>query len=145
VAHARPPVAVHLFLFRGGRLLLLRRASTGYGDGQWSVPAGHLEEDETVTHGALRELAEEVGLWLPADRVAFASVMHRGERGGRIDFFLRAELADGDAEPSNCEPEKCSELCWADPESLPHDVVPYIRAALDDLRSRRPFAERRFD
>jgi ADP-ribose pyrophosphatase YjhB (NUDIX family) len=139
--HTQLPVAVHVFLFRSDRVLLLRRANTGYADGQWSVPAGHLEGNETVTQGARRELVEEVGVSLPAERLAFAGVMHRTERGGRIDFFLRAELRATDSQPSNREPHKCSELAWTDPKALPPDVIPYIRAALAQLADGIAFAE----
>ena len=35
--------AVHLFLIREKSVLLARRFNTGYCDGNWSVPAGHVE------------------------------------------------------------------------------------------------------
>ncbi|HZH03376.1 MAG TPA: hypothetical protein VEY30_06295 [Myxococcaceae bacterium] len=34
---------VHLFLVRRGELLMIRRFNTGFGDGQYSGPAGHMD------------------------------------------------------------------------------------------------------
>ncbi|OGG60838.1 hypothetical protein A2765_01885 [Candidatus Kaiserbacteria bacterium RIFCSPHIGHO2_01_FULL_56_24] len=39
----RPHCAVHLFLIRDGKTLLLRRFQTGWMDGNYSVIAGHID------------------------------------------------------------------------------------------------------
>ena len=53
---------VHLFLLdRHGRVLLLRRCTTDYENGNYSVVAGHVEANEPVTAAAIREAKEELG------------------------------------------------------------------------------------
>jgi 8-oxo-dGTP pyrophosphatase MutT (NUDIX family) len=44
----RFPVTVHLLFIRDNQVLLLRRFNTGYEDGNYSIPAGHLDGDELV-------------------------------------------------------------------------------------------------
>jgi hypothetical protein len=46
-----------------------------------------------------------------------------------------------DERPWNAEPEKCSELIWATASSLPADVIPYVRAALETFPERGWFRE----
>ncbi len=56
------PVTVHLLFFRGNQILLARRLNTGYRDGEYSVPAGHLDGNETVIAAGIREAKEEIGV-----------------------------------------------------------------------------------
>ena len=136
---AKFPVTVHLFFFRNGHILLLRRFNTGFRDGEYSVPAGHLDGDETVMAAAVREAEEETGVRIEADDIVFSSVMHRNEGDERVDFFVHVLKWQG--EPVNTEPEKCDELIWADVQALPINTIPYIRRAIDNHRKGSSFDE----
>ncbi|HVF26411.1 MAG TPA: NUDIX domain-containing protein [Anaerolineales bacterium] len=131
------PVTVHLFFFRENQILLLRRFNTGFRDGEYSIPAGHLDGGETVMSAAAREAQEEVGVKI--DDIVFSSVMHRTEDDERVDFFVHVLKWLG--EPFNAEPDKCDDLCWVDINKLPANTVPYVRRALDNHLSNIQFDE----
>jgi 8-oxo-dGTP pyrophosphatase MutT (NUDIX family) len=109
--------SVHLFLLRRKQVLLLRRRNTGYEDGNYSVPAGHLDGGEQVLQAAIREAREEIGIELAPEDLEVVGIMHRKAEDERIDFFVAAtRWAE---EPRNCEPEKCDHLLWVDLDALP--------------------------
>jgi 8-oxo-dGTP pyrophosphatase MutT (NUDIX family) len=137
--HARFPVAVHIFLLRDHQVLLLRRANTGYEDGNYSVVAGHLDGGESVTEAAIREAYEEVGIALRPTDLKVVGVMHRVSTEERIDFFLTATAWDGTL--TNHEPNKCSELRWCALDALPVNMIPYVRTALEHFQRGVWFAE----
>jgi 8-oxo-dGTP diphosphatase len=125
------PVAVHLLLAERGRLLMLRRYNTGYADGSWSVPAGHLDGKEPVTAAMVREAFEETRLVLDPAALNLAHVMHRSAEdvgSERVDFFFTATRWTGS--PVIAEPDKCDDLGWFDLDDLPADTVPYVAAAV---------------
>ena len=133
------PVTVHLLFFRGEQILLLRRFNTGYADGQYSVPAGHLDGGETVIAAARREGLEETGVSIEAEDVAFSSVVHRKDGDERVDFFVH--VRDWQGEPVNTEPDKCDELRWAHINELPDNVIPYVKQAIQNHRDGVKFLE----
>jgi len=135
----RFPVTVHLLFIRDSKILIARRRNTGYRDGEYSIPAGHLDGGETVLAAAAREALEEVGVELDASNLEFAGVMHRLEDDERVDFFLRVRSWSG--EPFNNEPEKCDDLRWVDLTGLPQNMVPYVRRALANHMQGLPFDE----
>ena len=137
---ARFPVTVHLLFFRGNhQILLLRRFNTGYRDGEYSVPAGHLDGNETVRAAAMREAEEETGVQIDTSDILFSSVMHRTEEDERVDFFVH--IARWQGEPVNAEVDKCDELCWMDVNDLPMNTIPYVRRAIENHLNRIKFDE----
>lgn len=126
--HAGIPTGVHIVCEREGRVLLMRRARTGFFDGLFSLPGGHVEPGESVRAAAVRELREETGLAVDAADLQFCGVVHRLSDTNRIDFFMRATQWQGEA----CirESNKCDALDWFGLAALPAALVPYVRDAL---------------
>ena len=60
--HPGIPTGVHVLLEQDGCVLLMRRAGTGFFDGLYSLPGGHVEEGETLRATAVREMREELGI-----------------------------------------------------------------------------------
>ena len=137
--HAKFPVTVHMFFFRGEQILLIRRYRTGYMDGHYSVPAGHLDGNEPVRLAAVREAREEIGVLIDPQNIAFAGVFHRHEGDERVDFFVHVRAWSG--EPINAEPEKCDELRWTVVNDLPENTIPYVRRAIENYQAGVPFEE----
>lgn len=135
----RAVVAVHLFLLRGDSILLLRRANTGYEDGSYSVPAGHIEANEAPLAAMIRETSEEIGIALEPSLLSFALVLQRRAAAPRVDFFFAATEWDG--EPTNREPRKCDELRWVALDRLPANMVPYVRTAIETFRAGERYVE----
>jgi len=136
---ARFPVTVQLFFFRENRILLLRRFNTGFRDGEYTVPAGHIDGGETILEAAVREAKEEAGVHIAIEDLTYSTVMHRIEDEERVDFFFQAHAWTG--EPFNAEPEKCDDLRWFDLNQLPENTVPYVKQALRNHLAGIPFAE----
>lgn len=141
MTRARFPVTVHLFFFREHQILLLRRFNTGFRDGEYSVPAGHLDGGETVMDAATREAEEEVGVKIKENDMTFSNVMHRIEDDERVDFFVQVHQWQG--EPFNAEPDKCDDLRWVDIDTLPANIIPYVKQALENHLNGTSFDEYR--
>jgi 8-oxo-dGTP pyrophosphatase MutT (NUDIX family) len=133
------PTTVHLFFFREDQVLLIRRFNTGFADGQYSVPAGHLDGGETVIAAARREAQEEVGVRLDPQCIHFSHVMHRRDGDERVDFFVN--VSEWTGELINAEPEKCDDIRWFPVDSLPENTIPYIKQALHNHRNGIKFDE----
>lgn len=122
-------VTVHLILERDDKVLLLRRANTGFMDGWLSLPAGHLESGETLLTAAVRELHEEVGLRVKEEEFVLHAIMHRRTHDREyMHTFFRATNWEGVAE--NVEPEKCDLVGWFPRSPLPDRLIPYVKSAL---------------
>lgn len=132
-------VAVHAFFIKDDRVLLLERANSGYMDGWFSVPAGHVDGNETIWQAAQREISEEVGVTI-SEAVSPAHVMHRTKDGEeRIDYFFVINRWPGKL--VNTEPDKCAQIKWFSLKALPENIVPYVRFALEQVQKSHQFSE----
>lgn len=127
-------------LVHDGKILLLRCFNTGYEDGNYSLPAGHVEDDESLTQAGAREFFEEVGVRIRPTALHLVHVMHPKDNDIRIDFSFTAEI--GDQQPVNKEPEKCDDLQWFPLKKLPTNTVGYIRHAIQCFAEKQFYSQR---
>jgi ADP-ribose pyrophosphatase YjhB (NUDIX family) len=133
------PVAVHLFLIKAEKVLLLRRYNTGYEDGNYSVIAGHIDGNEHVYNAMIREAKEEAGINILKKDLEIIQVMHRKkEKEERIDYFFICKEWEG--EIKIMEPNKCDELSWYSLENLPKNMVDYVNDAIKNYKSKISFS-----
>lgn len=122
-------VSVHLILIKDNCVLLYLRQNTGFGDGLYSVIAGHIDGDETVTQAMIRESYEEAGIIVKPEDLEINCVMHRKTSDREIiDYFMILHKWENVIE--NLEPHKCAELRFFDLKDLPNNMVPYVKEGI---------------
>ncbi len=132
--------AAYLLLRQEGKILLSRRFQTGYMDGFYSLPAGHVDPGESFRACAVREAMEEIGVAVrPEDLTLAHSRSRRAEDYERIDLFFVTSKWSGEIE--NKEPQKCDDLQFFSLDALPETVAPYIREVLMAFRDGIAYSE----
>ncbi|MBF6298980.1 NUDIX domain-containing protein [Nocardia amamiensis] len=129
---------VHLLLRRGNEVLFGQRQNTGFEDGAWHLPSGHLEAGESVIDALIREAEEEIGVTIAPADVQFSHIMHNSSSGGRMAFFFTVRSWQG--EPTNLEPDKCSALEWFAADALPDHMIDYCSTAMQHIAKSTPFS-----
>ena len=134
--------AVYLILEQDGKILLGKRINTGYQDGNYQVPAGHVEEGELPSEALIREAKEEVGIDINPNDLEFVHISFRpkhNETGDRVDIFFKAKKWSGDL--VNIEPDKCESIDWFLYDNLPQNMVLHVEIALNEIRKGNLFNE----
>ncbi len=124
--------ASYLFLEKDGKFLVARRCNTGYQDGNYQVPAGHVNKGELPSEALIREAKEEIGIDLVPTDFELVHISYRPKHDAtdnRVDFFFRAKKWKG--EVKNMEPNKCDDLRWCSLDEMPENVTPHVRDAFE--------------
>lgn len=135
--------AVYLVLEKGDKVLLSHRINSGYHDGEYGVPTGHIEDGEPASGAAIRKAREETGVKLRMSELRLAHVMHRSSNEDKsadyIDFYFIVVNYAG--EVVNKIPDKCDELRWTKWNELPEKTVPEVRFALECIQRDKIYSE----
>ena len=131
----RPYLASYCLIQVGDTILLQRRFNTGYLDGHWALPSGHVIEGEDALTAASRELLEETSLIVKPEDWRFVCAMHRRTDRAIIDLFFTTNRFSGTRRI--CEPTKCDGLAFFPMDALPRPLASYIGAAIDCLKGSK--------
>ena len=130
-------VAVFVFLMKDGKTFILRRANTGWADGMWTLPSGHVEKGESVYEAAIKETREEAGVIIKAENLEFVHAHAVGDV--YINFYFKTSVWEG--EPYLAEREKCSDVTWVPLNLLPNDTIMHVREVVNRMNEGAYFSE----
>lgn len=130
----------YVVLRKGNKALFVLRSNTGYMDGYYGLPAGHVEDMENFVQAAVREVFEEVGVKVDPEQLKHFHTMHRNHGDHvRIDLFFEATKWTGT--PKNSEPNRHEKIAWLDLGNLPDNVMDYTKAALERAKNKQAYSE----
>lgn len=113
-------------------ILLMRRKNTGYEDGEYELPGGHLESNEDLFDAMIREIKEEIVLDLEKSNLKIAHIMHH-YTGNRINVIFSA--VGDNLNPQIGEPDKCDEIRWFDIDDLPNNISNKMRVIINNIKN----------
>lgn len=120
-----------------GEILLCKRCKE-IGFGEWELPGGHLEFQETFKENIEKECIEEVGIKIvPGNLISVATNMVQGNH--YIVFGFVADSYTG--VPFRKAPEEHSEIGWFSMDNLPEKLFDCGKNALRDYASGVIFSE----
>lgn len=123
-----------------GQVLLQRRQGTKLWPGFLALPAGHIDEGENAYETAIREAREELGINITRDNIIDSFVVNRRNKSLMTYFDVYFEVDGYTGEIQISEPEKCSELVWADINKLPEDMIDFEIEAIKNNRNGIKFS-----
>lgn len=113
-------------------VLLSLRKNTGYRDGEYELPGGHVDKGEDLIHAMVREAKEELLIDIKEEDLKIVHILHH-YTGDRINFILAANTYEGI--PSIGEPEKCEKLEWFDINNLPENIIGKVKKSIEEINS----------
>ena len=90
-----------------GRLLLVRRASR-HGRGNWQVPGGFIEPQETIEEAVVREVAEEAGVAAAVEGVLGLRSRYDPDRGNSLYVVMLLRPVGGEPRPDGREVDRAA-------------------------------------
>lgn len=108
-----------------GRVLLHRRRNTGYMDGYYDFPSGHVDPGEGFAAAVIRELAEETSLRATEEDARLKHLNLNHTDFPYINVVFDIEKWQG--EPNIMEPNKCDDMGFFALDALPEKCTLAVR------------------
>jgi ADP-ribose pyrophosphatase YjhB (NUDIX family) len=126
----RHSVSVTGIVFRDdGRVLAIQRRD----DGRWVPPGGVLELAETPADGVAREVLEETGVKVRAERL---TGVYKNMRRGIVTLAFRCSIIGGQTHPTS----EARQVTWLTVNEAAHDMVEARAIRITDaLSDKGPF------
>jgi 8-oxo-dGTP diphosphatase len=125
------PFACDMILIEEGKILLIKRAAEPW-KGQWAIPGGRIEDDESAEQCLKREMREETGLEVESIKlIGIYSDPKRDPRGIIAAAYL-VKRTGGQLEAG----DDAGETRWFDLDNLPDLCTDHRKIVEDAILSR---------
>lgn len=134
--------AVCVLLRKGDKLLFVSRTNTGYQDGTYCLPSGHVEYGESFRQAAAREVAEEVNINIAPSQLRHVYTQQSNQGADNIRIHVYFEVDNWRGEPKNMEPDKHGEIAWLPTDNLPlGQIIDFEASALHAIAANEQYGE----
>ena len=117
-------------------VLLMKRKNTGYNDGEYELPGGHLEADEDLFDAMIREAKEELLIDLKRDDIKLIHLLHH-YNGERLNFIFETDGTN--LNPQIGEEEKCEKLEWFKINELPNETTDKVKQIINNIINNKNY------
>ncbi len=117
------------------KILMIKRKNTGFKDGYYGLPSGHIELLESPTDAVKRELKEEVGIDVTKENLriihtSYSISENEFDEEIRPYFHFYFEVIAYTWTLANMEEDKSEGIYWIDPKTESkiqfHEIFEYI-------------------
>ena len=123
-------------LEKDNKILLLKRTNTGWMDGNWCIPGGSVEENETFLETAIREMKEELDLTFAPDQLSIAHILEMHTKDSkRIGVYFSSNEWQGEAK--NNEPHEHGEMAWFSIDALPENMIQSGKHVIEQYKKNK--------
>lgn len=123
-------ISVIIILKRDKEYFLFKRKNTGWADGDYTVPSGHVDTGETPQEAAIREAQEEVGVSIQPEDLR---LVHTDFVEGKVmNLTFMTDTWEGEAQV--LETDKAEDGRWFSINNLPQNIAGHGRVILNNIQ-----------
>jgi 8-oxo-dGTP diphosphatase len=134
---------VQCLLRKGSQILLGKRKGDPKekAGGTYGVPAGHIEEGESILACAQRELKEETGITADFKDMETVCLAEETSAGNdRHYLHIGVLISEWGGQIQNMEPDKCAGWEWFKIDNLPSPLFSATKKVIDSWRDNSAFS-----
>ena len=118
------------------KILLIKRKNTGFMDGYYATPGGHVDPEETILRAAVREFKEETNLDIQEADLELFHVLQDENTAPKNYISFRFIVRKWSGKLKLNEPSKSEEIAFFDIQKLPEMLSPYVKRDLEVIKNR---------
>lgn len=132
-------VAVYVLVENSEKeVLFIRRVNTGWCDGYYTFPAGHIESGEFPEDAAIRELKEEVSIDASKENLELVHVLY--EKDSYVDLYFKYPNFKGEVKVNGSKSADVFE--WGLLSNLGQKLlVPKVKFVINEIIDGKNFSE----